>query len=356
MNLRQLLVAKPEDIDNTNDRLLVVHNNKIKSTIWHDIILRNNRIFSKEKTGYGKSIEKGHIRPDGDGETWTEYEHYKDTLVPIFNSDTFTEQEIIQVKNMPKDKRYEYAIKNPDKMLRMGDNGNGKLVVWKSEFMLKENLLKLQNEYDNLHIVVMHSCGNILYNGQHYVLSYRVPTLVWNGIKHCFRYTDTSKINDEVWGAEFKGYEIIPNKIEELESLLEIPENLRLEALTRKHKLEVEEIKNRQKEKKQLKTAITQEFSPENSIPTGIQPGDSISLTGHKIYFTGKDTEIYGGGTWFIIEKEHIWFIKNNGADGDNWSYNNIKTGGAGAIGWKFTKTNDRMDLLNRLETEGGFG
>lgn len=47
------------------------------------------------------------------------------------------------------------------------------------------------------------------------------------------------------------------------------------------------------------------------------------------------DTQnIYGGGDWFVIGDQEIWYVKNNGMDGDNWSYNNVRTGGAGAIGW----------------------
>jgi hypothetical protein len=44
----------------------------------------------------------------------------------------------------------------------------------------------------------------------------------------------------------------------------------------------------------------------------------------------------YGGGASLILDAAHrrIWYIQNNGADGDNWSMNNIRTGGAGAIGW----------------------
>lgn len=47
------------------------------------------------------------------------------------------------------------------------------------------------------------------------------------------------------------------------------------------------------------------------------------------------DTQtIYGGGDWFVLGSD-IWYVRNNGADGDNWSYNNVRTGGAGAIGWR---------------------
>jgi hypothetical protein len=30
-----------------------------------------------------------------------------------------------------------------------------------------------------------------------------------------------------------------------------------------------------------------------------------------------------------------IWYVVNNGHDGDDWSANNVRTGGAGAVGWR---------------------
>lgn len=50
---------------------------------------------------------------------------------------------------------------------------------------------------------------------------------------------------------------------------------------------------------------------------------------------------IYGGGDWFVIGTDCIWYIQNNGMDGDNWSHNNVRTGGAGAIGWKISQMPD---------------
>ena len=48
------------------------------------------------------------------------------------------------------------------------------------------------------------------------------------------------------------------------------------------------------------------------------------------------DTQtLYGGGDWFVIGSEWIWHVQNNGADGDDWSRNNVRTGGAGGIGWR---------------------
>ena len=48
------------------------------------------------------------------------------------------------------------------------------------------------------------------------------------------------------------------------------------------------------------------------------------------------DTQnVNGGGHWFVLSGDDIWFVMNNGRDGDNWSRNNVTTGGAGAIGWR---------------------
>lgn len=66
------------------------------------------------------------------------------------------------------------------------------------------------------------------------------------------------------------------------------------------------------------------------------------------------DTQnIYGGGDWFVIGPEWIWYCCNNGADGDDWSRNNVHTGGAGAIGWRVAHTaelaNDIRELAAKL-------
>jgi hypothetical protein len=48
------------------------------------------------------------------------------------------------------------------------------------------------------------------------------------------------------------------------------------------------------------------------------------------------DTQtLYGGGDWFVVSSDFIWYVRNNGADGDSWGANNILTGGGGGIGWR---------------------
>jgi len=73
---------------------------------------------------------------------------------------------------------------------------------------------------------------------------------------------------------------------------------------------------------------------------------DSIQPNGERVLDT---QNLYGGGDWFVIEDKYIWYVKNNGMDGDNWSYNNVRTGGAGAIGWRMTIDTDVEDSLRAI-------
>jgi hypothetical protein len=60
----------------------------------------------------------------------------------------------------------------------------------------------------------------------------------------------------------------------------------------------------------------------------------SLSLDGERFDDPQNPQIIYGGGEWYVLqEKEKMWHVQNNGMDGDDWSRNNIRTGGAGAIG-----------------------
>lgn len=66
------------------------------------------------------------------------------------------------------------------------------------------------------------------------------------------------------------------------------------------------------------------------------------------------DTQsIYGGGDWFVVSDMSIWYVRNNGADGDDWSHNNVSTGGAGATGWKIDRDEKMVIELNDLSRIG---
>ncbi len=80
--------------------------------------------------------------------------------------------------------------------------------------------------------------------------------------------------------------------------------------------------------------------------------GRGIQVEGIVIY---DSFDIYGGGQRIVVDGVTVWGIQNNGGDGDDWSYNNIRTGGAGAIGYKM-QINDTckefIEKINKLKEE----
>lgn len=63
--------------------------------------------------------------------------------------------------------------------------------------------------------------------------------------------------------------------------------------------------------------------------------GSQIQLSGERLH---DSQTIYGGGFWFVVAPDGLWYVRNNGSDGDDWSYNNVATGGAGAVGWRLVE------------------
>lgn len=69
---------------------------------------------------------------------------------------------------------------------------------------------------------------------------------------------------------------------------------------------------------------------PENCVPQGETLWDTMN--------------IYGGGEMIIASDGLVWYVLNNGMDGDNWGRNNVMTGGAGAIGFECPR--EKVDAL----------
>lgn len=67
-----------------------------------------------------------------------------------------------------------------------------------------------------------------------------------------------------------------------------------------------------------------------------------------------KPQDIYGGGEWYHLSDTHFWWVRNNGADGDDWSINNYPTGGAGAIALRIARTPEVDSLLAEIEAFDG--
>lgn len=80
---------------------------------------------------------------------------------------------------------------------------------------------------------------------------------------------------------------------------------------------------------------------------TGERPTGENNPIG-ETFNIGPGHNVYGGGEHFVIGDQHIWHVRNNGADGDDWSQNNIRTGGAGAIGHRVPYTPELADKIRK--------
>jgi len=86
------------------------------------------------------------------------------------------------------------------------------------------------------------------------------------------------------------------------------------------------------------------------------QKGDRPSGEHHlpKPFYTyNMRLAITGGGEWFVQDGNSVWYVQNNGSDGDDWSHNNVHTWGAGAIGWKTSVTPEMEPLISLLTEKG---
>lgn len=86
-------------------------------------------------------------------------------------------------------------------------------------------------------------------------------------------------------------------------------------------------------------------------VENGEKPDASEGLLNPEGEHYGGEPNIYGGGSWFVVGDEHIWYVRNNGMDGDDWSLNNVATGGAGAIGWRVPYSEEMAETIRQCST-----
>lgn len=104
--------------------------------------------------------------------------------------------------------------------------------------------------------------------------------------------------------------------------------------------------KRRQAARQRVRAHLASLVRENGTRPTGKQ-GHMLPWPKGEVLMDTRN--IYGGGDAFVLGTTHVWYIRNNGADGDDWSQNNVSTGGAGAIGWRMKRTPTLARVLKRL-------
>jgi len=172
-----------------------------------------------------------------------------------------------------------------------------------------------------------------------YRLSAEVPRDVWRKIAKYFEkfYPD----EEDALDGELIGW--LTAQPEVVEKILNVREELTLTYRREQAKKRKEEKEKKAKELQEKIDDIKKAFSkaeypdPKKEAPeeaVQFQSGcEKMRVEGEKIQNPLNPENAWGGGEWWVIQKEWIWYVRNNGFDGDDWGRNNVQTGGAGAIG-----------------------
>lgn len=188
-----------------------------------------------------------------------------------------------------------------------------------------------------------------------YSLSAEVPRDTWKKIAKYFLKFDSDE--EDSFDGELKGW--LTAQPDTIETILDVRGELTLAYRRVQAKKAREDAEQKGKELQgklnDIDTAFENATYPDPKIEdpkeaAKFQPGyEKIYVEGEKIENPEHPENIYGGGQWWIIQKNWIWKIQNNGHDGDDWSMNNVNTGGAGAIGVRVPYSEELAQKIRSL-------
>lgn len=252
-----------------------------------------------------------------------------------------------KVKNKPK---------NESQARKMVKKGKAEEItgVQAQKYMDKAKKIRLNTSMDR---VQLNYAGTSLSTGiAYYKLSEQIPYNEFKKVKELF-----TKINpqddeaDNMYRKRLSGW--LTRFPEEVEEKLGIDGKRTLEYRRNKIEKDMEKQEEKEEKTKKIKNKIDSFFKDaEKPDPKIEQPNfakkfkkgfEKMKVDGKVLY---DSFDIYGGGEKYVDDGEYIWKLKNNGHDGDDWSLNNVSTGGAGAIGRRVKKTDKLVSLFNMLK------
>lgn len=190
-----------------------------------------------------------------------------------------------------------------------------------------------------------------------YSLSTGVPRDVWRKISSHFLKFE--KDEEDVLYGELRGWLTAHPK--EVEKILGVREELTLDYRIKEAEKRRKDEKKKEMELLKTLSEIEEAFngaekpdprieSPDEAVQ--FQPGyEKMRVNGEEIQHPITPENIYGGGKWWVIQENWIWYIHNNGHDGDNWSWNNVNTGGAGAVGVRVPYFDELANKIRKLKS-----
>lgn len=170
-----------------------------------------------------------------------------------------------------------------------------------------------------------------------YKVSYTLPYESWKLVEDLFMKLSL----DDVDLGDFEPYQVgwVTSNPEEVEERLNIKEELRV-----CNQLSKDDEKEKENKQLEVLDELLELFS---IVDTPESPDGLFHLDGVIINNPFNPPNNYGGGEYFVIDDEYIWFIRMNSGDNDNWDFNNIYVKGTyGGIGKRIPYDEEIKDKL----------
>lgn len=296
------------------------------------------------QVGRGKSWEDGGIGPGGDGDTWTVWERYEEILKPFFNAAKIESPEIKTALSSLETIQDVFAAGMEQYLLKFGIQDGYTITDRDEETKAAQAAHERAVAEKQVPIPVYFGYFGLS-------IGERLPAEDWVKINQLAEYhtgdeSDLEWLDDQgyidVRASDVRGWYYKPEVIELLTGLgytvqyagqhINTPAEMQaiaaeLRRLDAEHVARVKEIKA---EAARWKASILN--LARTAGPCTRQEAEAAAALPTVRLLDMQGPDIYGGGAWLHVAGDDLFYVRNNGMDGDDWSRNNYDTGGAGAI------------------------
>ncbi len=267
---------------------------------------------------------------------------------PFVNSEAMEKAGLRKEEVLEMTRKGTLLIKHPEICLKVGENVHGYFVESKEHRRVRdETILESSIRGGSTAVEFKSKMGLGL------VITQRLPKGIWNIISSSHRtYNNGSEeemewLDDQMPGyytstREVRGWYYAVGAIADLlragikvsyyGSQVLLGDTPILQQLNDIEEADKKSHETQKAETKRLKSEFHAFFS---SVPDNNPTEEECKLIAELpriMVFTHQGPTLNGGGSWLHKDKNHFYYVRNNGGDGDAWDWNNYPTSGAGAI------------------------
>jgi len=203
----------------------------------------------------------------------------------------------------------------------------------------------VNSELSNIHLKYFGT--DFLTMQELYKISYTLPYEEWVTVSDLFMKLKPDMVDMGFFEPQYVGW--VTSNPEEVEERLGVKPELRVKYLKEKQEQEQEQKKQEIIQVKENVLSILEVFSIVETPQ--VVDGKKFELNGEVIDNPINPKNMYGGGEWFVITDEYIWYVRQNAREGDNWSLNNVYVkGSAGGIGKRVEYDGELADKIRSLK------